>query len=100
MVSCSNCTDYQSRPLGIRCGAGKAQDEKEKKYVHMLNGTLCANTRTVCALLENHQKDDGVQLPEALFPFLPEFVAGRPGWIPFVNAPPVEEVVKEQKEHK
>jgi len=100
LVSCSNCTDYQSRPLGIRCGAGKAQDEKEKKFVHMLNGTLCANTRTVCALLENHQKDDGIQLPEALFPFLPEFVAGRPGWVPFVNAPPVEEVAKEQKEHK
>ena len=90
LVSCSNCTDYQSRMMGIRCGAGKAVDEKvfffslfflfpffllspslthtpqqqEKKYVHMLNGTLCANTRVVCALLENHQQEDGIQLPE------------------------------------
>jgi len=97
LVSCSNCTDYQSRPLGIRCGAGKAQDEKEKRYVHLLNGTLCANTRTVCALLENHQQEDGIQLPEILFPFLPEFVPGRPGFIPFVNPPPPQEKEEQKK---
>jgi len=41
LVSCSNCTDYQSRALEVRCGAKKSNDQ-EKKYVHMLNGTLCA----------------------------------------------------------
>lgn len=99
LVSCSNCTDFQSRPLGIRCGAGKAIDEKEKRYVHLLNGTLCANTRTVCALLENHQKEGGIQLPEVLFPFIPEFVPGKPGWVPFVNAPPPQEKEEKAKKH-
>lgn len=39
LVSCSNCTDYQSRPMGIRCGVRK-MGEVNKKYVHMLNATL------------------------------------------------------------
>lgn len=40
LVSCSNCTDYQSRRLEIKCGATKLQHEKAE-YVHMLNSTLC-----------------------------------------------------------
>jgi seryl-tRNA synthetase len=39
LVSVSNCTDYQSRALEIRCGAKKLGD-RDKRYVHMLNGTL------------------------------------------------------------
>lgn len=58
LVSCSNCTDYQSRPMGIKCG--------EKRYVHMLNGTLCACTRVICCLLELGQTELGIQLPEVL----------------------------------
>jgi seryl-tRNA synthetase len=54
LVSGSNCTDYQSRSLGIRCGSKKA-DQKEKRYVHMLNSTLVATTRTICCILEVHQ---------------------------------------------
>ena len=49
LVSCSNCTDYQSRALNI-----KISDKHDGKYVHMLNGTLCATTRTLCCLLENY----------------------------------------------
>lgn len=56
LVSCSNCTDYQSRAMEIRCGVGgKKTAEATKKYVHLLNGTLCATTRTICAILENYQ---------------------------------------------
>eukprot|EP00914_Ancora_sagittata_P017446 GHVO01034352.1.p1 GENE.GHVO01034352.1~~GHVO01034352.1.p1 ORF type:complete len:417 (-),score=84.14 GHVO01034352.1:606-1856(-) len=44
LVSCSNCTDYQSRSLEVRLGHPKMGD-REKKYVHMLNATLCATHR-------------------------------------------------------
>ena len=54
LVSCSNCTDYQSRNLEIRFGA-KTQTDIRKKYVHCLNSTLTATTRTLCCLLENFQ---------------------------------------------
>src|SRR3954447_23157872 len=52
LVSCSNCTDYQSRELEIRLGA-KTQTEIKKKYPHLLNSTLCATQRALCCLLEN-----------------------------------------------
>lgn len=56
LVSCSNCTDYQSRALEIRFGA-KTQTDTKKKYVHCLNSTLCATTRTLCCVLENYQTE-------------------------------------------
>lgn len=56
LVSCSNCTDYQSRALEIRFGA-KTQTDIKKKYVHCLNSTLCATTRTMCCILENYQTE-------------------------------------------
>ena len=58
LVSCSNCLDYQSRAMEVRCGLNKKAGpagEPSKKYVHFLNGTLCATTRTICAILENNQ---------------------------------------------
>lgn len=58
LVSASNCTDYQSRAMDVRCGA-KKMNEREKKYVHFLNSTLCATTRTICAILENYQQVRG-----------------------------------------
>src|SRR5579859_2859987 len=67
LVSCSNCTDYQSRALEIRCGL-KKQLDKKKNYVHCLNGTLCATTRTLCCILENYQTED--VCPFALYPSL------------------------------
>eukprot|EP00180_Rhodochaete_pulchella_P002915 Plantae.Rhodophyta-Rhodochaete_pulchella.ctg46348.p1 GENE.Plantae.Rhodophyta-Rhodochaete_pulchella.ctg46348~~Plantae.Rhodophyta-Rhodochaete_pulchella.ctg46348.p1 ORF type:complete len:260 (+),score=49.26 Plantae.Rhodophyta-Rhodochaete_pulchella.ctg46348:69-782(+) len=65
LVSCSNCTDYQARRLETRFGARK-QGDREKRYVHMLNSTLCATTRVICCILENYQTDDGVRVPEPL----------------------------------
>ncbi|KAG2126582.1 hypothetical protein DEU56DRAFT_903392 [Suillus clintonianus] len=58
LVSCSNCTDYQSRRLEIRCGL-KAKDQQRKVYVHMLNETMCATERALCCLVENYQTPDG-----------------------------------------
>jgi len=69
LVSASNCTDYQSRSLEIRYG-NKKQGAREKQYVHMLNATLCATTRTLSAILENNQTPEGVRIPEALRPYL------------------------------
>jgi len=70
LVSCSNCTDYQSRTMDIRYGS-KKPGEREKKFVHMLNSTLCATTRTICAIAENYQKEDGIEVPEVLRKFFP-----------------------------
>jgi seryl-tRNA synthetase len=69
LVSCSNCTDYQSRSMEIRSGIKKLGD-REKKYVHMLNATLCATGRAICCLLETYQEKDGVRVPEVLVPFM------------------------------
>lgn len=89
LVSCSNCTDYQSRGMETRCGAKKKGD-RAKKYVHMLNSTLCATTRTICCILENFQTADGVQVPEVLVPY-----TGGVTFFPFVNEKP--ENVSEKK---
>jgi len=93
LVSCSNCTDYQSRSLGIRCGS-KKQNEKEKKFVHMLNSTLCATTRTICAILENYQTENGVNVPEVLQSYM-----GGATFLPFVHKEmPVAKGAKGQKQ--
>ncbi|OMH83675.1 Serine-tRNA ligase, cytoplasmic [Zancudomyces culisetae] len=78
LVSCSNCTDYQSRRLDIRCGTKKMGD-REKKYVHCLNSTLCATERALCCLLETHQTPDGINIPEPLIPFM-----GGRDFIPYI----------------
>ena len=62
LVSCSNCTDYQTRELEIRYGGKKATDIK-KTFVHALNATLCATERTLCCVLENYQTENvGISL--------------------------------------
>ena len=66
VTSTSNCTTFQSRRLRIR---SKVSDSAE--YVATLNGTLMASTRTIVAILENHQQVDGsVKIPKALVPHL------------------------------
>ncbi|ODV95341.1 hypothetical protein PACTADRAFT_50075 [Pachysolen tannophilus NRRL Y-2460] len=80
LVSCSNCTDYQSRNLEIRCGI-KTANQREKKYVHCLNSTLCATERALCCILENYQTEDGLVIPEVLRKYIP----GEPEFIPFVK---------------
>merc|ERR1712048_613841 len=85
LVSCSNCLDYQSRRLDVRFGATKKMNEKAE-YVHMLNATMAATTRCICAILENYQQEDGVLIPEALKPFMPLQYQDK---IPFVKEAPI-----------
>lgn len=62
VTSVSTVTDFQSRRLNI-----KYQDEGQKKYVNVLNGTAFAIGRTIVAILENYQQEDGsVVVPEVL----------------------------------
>ncbi|CAF1716015.1 unnamed protein product [Brassica oleracea] len=82
LVSCSNCTDYQARRLEIRYGQKKSNEQA--KYVHMLNSTLTATERTICCILENYQREDGVEVPEALLPFMDGVK-----FLPFKNKPVV-----------
>jgi seryl-tRNA synthetase len=106
LVSCSNCTDYQARRLGIGYGQKKVgyclkwillddntliylpnvdqslischhlclyksqNDKQSKQFVHMLNSTLTATERTLCCILENYQKEDGVEVPKVLQPYM------------------------------
>ena len=72
LVSCTNTTDYFSRRL-------KTVD-KHGKQVHMLNCTLCANTRTLCCILETHQTDKGINVPQVLRKYMDDI-----DLIPFVN---------------
>ena len=66
ITSTSNCTEFQSRRLNTR-----ARYEGGVGPVATLNGTLCAMTRMIILLLENHQLPDGsVAIPEALRPYL------------------------------
>jgi seryl-tRNA synthetase len=66
LTSASNCTEFQARRLRIRARAGD-----KTNYVATLNGTLLAVTRTIVALLENHQQKDGsVRIPELLRAYL------------------------------
>jgi seryl-tRNA synthetase len=66
LTSTSNCTDFQARRLDIR-----GRFEQGIRPLATLNGTLCAMTRTIVALLETHQQEDGsVRVPAALQPYL------------------------------
>jgi seryl-tRNA synthetase len=59
LVSCSNCLDYQARRLLVRYGQTKKMNASTD-YVHMLNATMCAATRVICAILETNQTETGV----------------------------------------
>jgi len=65
VISCSNCTDYQARRLNIKYR--EKEGEAPKGFVHTLNSTAIATGRTIVAILENYQQQDGsVTIPEAL----------------------------------
>ena len=66
--SCSNCEDFQARRAGIRY----REDAKSKpQFCHTLNGSGVAVGRTVAAILENYQNEDGsVTVPEVLRPYM------------------------------
>ncbi len=66
--SVSTCGDYQARRMNARY---KPQDGGKPQFVHTLNGSGLAVGRTLIAVLENGQEEDGsVSLPEALWPYL------------------------------
>lgn len=65
IVSCSNCTDYQTRRLNIKYR--EKEGEAPKGFVHTLNSTALATGRTIVALIENYQQEDGsIVVPEVL----------------------------------
>ena len=65
VTSTSNCTDYQSRRLGIR-----VKDGGRTTYLHMINGTAIAVSRAIIAIMENFQQEDGsIVIPEKLVPY-------------------------------
>uniref|UniRef100_F7BTP3 Serine--tRNA ligase, cytoplasmic n=1 Tax=Equus caballus TaxID=9796 RepID=F7BTP3_HORSE len=126
LVSCSNCTDYQARRLRIRYGQTKKMMDKIKnnphlstqnkseamsslffspkkvwvvEFVHMLNATMCATTRTICAILENYQTEKGIIVPEKLKEFMPP---GLQELIPFVKPAPIDQEPskKQKKQHE
>lgn len=71
VMSCSNCTDYQSRRLQIRLRGKGAKG----MLPHTLNGTAYAVQRTVAAILENFQEPGGdVSIPKVLHAYMPEGV--------------------------
>jgi seryl-tRNA synthetase len=67
--SCSNCGDFQARRMDART---KAAGEKGTRFVHTLNGSGLAVGRTLVALMENYQNEDGsISIPQVLQPYLP-----------------------------
>jgi len=65
LTSCSNCTDYQARRLDVRY-----RTDSGPRHVHMLNGTAITSSRTLLAVIEYGQQEDGsVHTPEPLHAF-------------------------------
>ncbi|KAL0484321.1 seryl tRS [Acrasis kona] len=94
LVSCSNCTDYQSRRMETRyVGTGTgATSNSNKEYVHMLNSTLTATTRTMCCIVENYQTPEGINVPEVLQPYM--------GGVSFIPFKPKEVTAKKESSKK
>ena len=85
----------------------------KQDYVHMLNATMCATTRVICAILETYQQEDGVKIPEALRPFMPEKYRGKAHnsnilrktlwfleFLPFVKEAPIDIEARKAAEKK
>jgi seryl-tRNA synthetase len=68
VVSCSNCTDYQARRLNIRC---RKRPNDKPSFVHTLNSTAIAVSRTMVGIFENYQLEDGnIKIPDVLKKYL------------------------------
>ena len=66
--SCSNCGDFQARRMESRT---RAKGEKATRFVHTLNGSGLAVGRTLVAVLENYQQEDGtIRVPDVLVPYM------------------------------
>ncbi|XP_069694118.1 serine--tRNA ligase, cytoplasmic isoform X2 [Periplaneta americana] len=97
LVSCSNCLDYQARRLLVRYGQTKKMNA-QTDYVHMLNATMCATTRVICALLEVYQTESCIKVPSALKPYMPPAFQEE---IPYLKPAPIHEAeTKKQKRQR
>ena len=66
--SCSNCEDFQARRMGLKY---RESGNKKSEFCHTLNGSGLAVGRTLLAILENYQQEDGsIIIPEALRPYM------------------------------
>jgi len=66
--SCSNCGDFQARRMDARF---KRAGEKKTEFVHTLNGSGLAVGRTLVAIMENYQQEDGrIAVPKVLQPYM------------------------------
>lgn len=81
--SCSNCLDFQARRANIRFkpkGGGKSE------YLHTLNGSGLAVGRTLVAVIENGQQEDGsIVIPKALHPYMGGITVIKPGDFPAIK---------------
>jgi len=77
IVSCSNCTDYQARRLNLKF---RDKPHEESRFVHTLNSTLVATERTMIAIMENYQREDGsIEVPKVLRDYVGfEVIKGKP----------------------
>lgn len=67
LTSCSNCTDFQARNLNIRV----RRNDGSLQVLHTLNGTAVSLARSLVAIIENYQTDDGkLRVPEVLRPYM------------------------------
>ncbi len=73
--SCSNFRDFQARRANIRY---RPSPRAKAEYVHTINGSGVAVGRTVAAILENYQEEDGsIRIPEVLLPYFPDLEEGK-----------------------
>lgn len=70
-------------------------NEQTKQYCHLLNSTLTATERTMCCILENYQRENGVEVPQVLQPFM-----GGKTFMPFIAPPAATKETKGGKKSK
>ena len=67
LTGCSNCTDFQARNLNIRV----RRKDGSVEVLHTLNGTAVSLARSLIAVIEHHQTEDGhIKVPELLLPYM------------------------------
>jgi seryl-tRNA synthetase len=83
LISCSNCTDFQARALGIKF---RAKPHEESQFLHTLNSTLVATERTLAVVLENYYDpvSNSLRVPECLV----SYMAGQHSIQPIMKATP------------
>ena len=75
--SCSNCEDFQARRMNLRY---RPADGGKIRFVHTLNGSGIAVGRTLIAVMENYQREDGsIEIPRALVPYMDGLTEIRKG---------------------